>query len=195
MTEYSFLNCIRYRNAKTGQSICSNQQVVCKDANCVANAETKYIYLELPMQKQKHNQNLSVECFIFRMRFNKISLFIMVLKRLKLHQFLMVRHELYPTHKHGCRKGGRNLKCSGTWLFSEFRVVKNTFHHFSTPYQKNVWKNPLVPPPSRKTSFRRPCVAKLHHFWKKVCCISPSDNTFSKPSDNTFSNTNAVSKP
>jgi len=37
MTEYSFYNCIRYRNAKIRQSICSNQQVVCKDASCVAN--------------------------------------------------------------------------------------------------------------------------------------------------------------
>jgi len=124
MTEYSFFNCIRYRNAKTRQSICSNQQVLCKDANCVANVEIKYTYLVLPMQKQKHNRNLSVECFIFLMRFRKISLLIMVLKRVKLHQFLMVRHERFPTYKHGCRKGGRNLKFPGTWLFSEFRVVK-----------------------------------------------------------------------
>jgi len=39
MAEYSFYKGIRYRNAKTRQSICSNWQVVCKDANCVANAE------------------------------------------------------------------------------------------------------------------------------------------------------------
>jgi len=37
MTEYSFYNCIRYQNAKVRQSRCSNYQVVCKDANCVAN--------------------------------------------------------------------------------------------------------------------------------------------------------------
>jgi len=35
-----------------------------------------------------------------------------VLKRFKLHQFLMLQHERFPTHKHGCRKGGRNLKSS-----------------------------------------------------------------------------------
>jgi len=34
----------------------------------------------------------------------------MVLKRLKLHQFFIVWHEHFPTHKHGCRKRGRNLK-------------------------------------------------------------------------------------
>jgi len=55
MTEYSFYNCIRYRNAKTSQTICSNEQVVCKDANCVVNAEINYRYLVLPMQK--HNRN------------------------------------------------------------------------------------------------------------------------------------------
>jgi len=31
----------------------------------------------------------------------------MVLKRLKLHQFL---HEIFPTRKHGCRKGDTNFK-------------------------------------------------------------------------------------
>jgi len=29
--------------------------LVCKDANCVANAQIKYSYLVLAMQKQKHN--------------------------------------------------------------------------------------------------------------------------------------------
>jgi len=38
------------------------------------------------MQKQKHNWNLSVKYFILRIRFSKISLFRMVLKRLKFHQ-------------------------------------------------------------------------------------------------------------
>jgi len=64
-----------HRNAKTRQSICSNWQVVCKDANCVANAEIKYSYLVLPMQKQKHKWNWSVKYFILRIRISKISLF------------------------------------------------------------------------------------------------------------------------
>ena len=36
----------------------------------------------------------------------------MVLKGLKLHQFLMVWHERFPPHEHGCRKGDRNMKIS-----------------------------------------------------------------------------------
>jgi len=42
------------------------------------------------------------------MRFSKISIFGMVLKRLKLTKFLMVWHELVPTHKHmGVGRGAR----------------------------------------------------------------------------------------
>jgi len=52
MTEYSFYNCIRYRNAKTRQNICCNYEVVRKDANCVANAEIKCSYLALALQTQ-----------------------------------------------------------------------------------------------------------------------------------------------
>jgi len=33
----------------------------------------------------------------------------MVLKRMKLHQFLMMWHQLFPTRKHECWRGGRNL--------------------------------------------------------------------------------------
>ena len=104
MTEYSFSNCIRYRNAKTRQSICSSQQVVCKDANCVANAETKYNSLMLPMQTQKDNELKLICQILLRMRLCKFSLFKMVFKRLKLHQFFNGMHERFPTHKHGCRK-------------------------------------------------------------------------------------------
>jgi len=53
MAEYPLYNCISYRNGKTRQSMCSNYQVVRKDANCVANAEIKNTYLVLP--RQKHN--------------------------------------------------------------------------------------------------------------------------------------------
>jgi len=41
----------------------------------------------------------------------------MVLKRFKLHQFWMVWHELFLTHKHGCRKEGNTLKISEKMLF------------------------------------------------------------------------------
>jgi len=34
----------------------------------------------------------------------------MVLKRLKLHQFFLAWHEIFPTHKHECQEWGTNLK-------------------------------------------------------------------------------------
>jgi len=34
----------------------------------------------------------------------------MVLKHLKLHQFVMVWHETFPTHKYGCRRGAEIWK-------------------------------------------------------------------------------------
>jgi len=52
------------------------------------------------------------------MRVSKISLFRMVLTRLKFHQFLMVWHELSPIHKLGCRKGAGNRKFQQKRLFS-----------------------------------------------------------------------------
>ena len=61
MTEYSFYNCIKYkyRNITTKQSIRSNYQLVRKDATCVANAEIKYSYLALPMEKNTIKNDLS----------------------------------------------------------------------------------------------------------------------------------------
>jgi len=45
-----------------------------------------HCYLVLPTQKQKHSGNWSVKFFILCIRFSKISLFRMVLKRLELQQ-------------------------------------------------------------------------------------------------------------
>ena len=52
----------------------------------------------LLMQKQKHNWNLSVEYFILHIRCSDISLFGMLLKHLKLHQFLTVQRTLVSAH-------------------------------------------------------------------------------------------------
>jgi len=60
-----------------------------------------------------------------------------VLKRLKLHQFFMVWHEFFPTHKHGSRKGGRNLKHSERKVVF---LVSSSRNHVS----------PLMPPPLEK---------------------------------------------
>jgi len=116
MTEYSFYNCIRYRNAKTRQNIRSNQQVVRKDASCVANAEIKYSCLVLPMQKQKHNWNWSVKFFILRIRFSKVSLFRMALKCLKLPNFLIVWNERFVHTSMGVVRG------AGIWKFQQKKV-------------------------------------------------------------------------
>jgi len=58
----------------------------------------------------------------------------MVLKRLKLHHFLIVLHERFPTHKHGCRKRGKNLKISAKKaVLLVLSGKKQIFHHFCSP--------------------------------------------------------------
>jgi len=133
---------------------------------------------------QKHDWNWSVKYFILRMRFSKTSIFKMVLKRLKLHQFLMVWHELFPTHKHGCRNGGRNLKISARLAVFLVSSGKIKFHHFWSPLEKPLEKYTGAP---LEHSFQRPCIAKFHHFCKK-CVVFHHLATL-------FNNTNAASKP
>jgi len=53
--------------------------------------------------------------FILRIRFSKISLFGMMLIRLKLHQFLNGVARTFPTHKYGRRK--KNLAKKGFLRF------------------------------------------------------------------------------
>jgi len=54
-------------------------------------------------------------------------------KTLEITPILMVCHERFPTHKHGCRRGAGIKKSQQKRTFSLFRVVKNKFHHFLTP--------------------------------------------------------------
>jgi len=43
----------------------------------------------------------------------------------------MVWHELFPTHKHGYRKGSRNFKISAKKvIFLVSSAVKTKFHYF-----------------------------------------------------------------
>jgi len=120
------------------------------------------------------------------MRVSKISHFRMVLKRLKLHQFLMVRNELFPVHKLGCRKGGRNSKISAKKAVFLVRVARQKFNHFG-PLEKLLEKSTFVPMEKilptpihasmlNYTIFVKNCVV-LHHLATQ------------------FNNTNAVSKP
>jgi len=123
------------------------------------------------MQKQKHNWNWSVKHFILRIRFSKMSLFRMVLKRLKYcnTNFLMVWHELFSIHKQGCRKGGRNLKISAkkpVFLVSSGKnQISPLLAHRRKTFGKIHWWSPW------KNSFRRPCTqaCKMTPFlWKIV---------------------------
>ena len=59
----------------------------------IANAEITYSYLAMPIQK--HSWNWSDKYFILRVKISKVSLFGMVLKRLKLPWFLMVWNQLF----------------------------------------------------------------------------------------------------
>ena len=108
----------------------------------------------------------------------------MVLKRLKLHQLFNGWHELFPTHKHGCRKWDRNLKNSAKKLFSYLWVVNPNFTTFAPPKKQLLKKSTSAP---RIKSFRRPCTQayKLHHFCKN-CAVLHHVTTL-------FNNTNAVS--
>ena len=121
------------------------------------------------MQKQKRNQNWSVKYLILRLGFSKISLFRMVLKRLKLHQFLLVWHERFPPQEFG------NFSKKG--CFRSFEWLETNFTTYVPPLERLLEKSTRAPP--WKKSFRRPCTqkhVKLHHFCEKLCCITPSGN-------------------
>jgi len=70
----------------------------------------------------------------------------MVLKRLKLHQLFDGWHELFPTHKHGCRKEDRNLKNSAKK--DVFLVVsgKKQISPLLSPLKKTFEKIHKFPP-------------------------------------------------
>jgi len=64
----------------------------------------------------------------------------MALTRLKLHQFLMVWHELFFTHKHGCRKGGRNSNISAKKVVPLVSSSKKQISPLLAPSRKIVEK-------------------------------------------------------
>jgi len=137
----------------------------------------------LPIKKQKHNWNWSVKNFVLHIRFSKISLFRMVVKRLKLHQFLMGSTNSFLHTSMGVGKG------TGIWNFQQKTVFlvlsgKKQISPLLAPFEK-LLKNPQVPPWIK--SFRRPCTQayKLHHFCKN-CVVIYHLATL-------FNNTNAVS--
>jgi len=57
----------------------------------------------------------------------------MVLKRLKFPQFFNGVARTFPTHKHGCRKRGKNLKISEKNVFLVASVKKTNFTTLVSP--------------------------------------------------------------
>jgi len=88
----------------------SKMSIRIKDVNCVCQCRKKYSCLVLPMQKQKYNWNWSVKHFILRMKFSKISLFKMVLKRLKLHQVFIGVAPIFSDTQPWVLEGGKEFK-------------------------------------------------------------------------------------
>jgi len=70
----------------------------------------------------------------------------MVLKRLKLHQLFNGWHEVFPTRKHVCQKGDRNLKISAKKAV--FLVVsgKKQISPLFDPLEKHLEKSTSAPP-------------------------------------------------
>jgi len=120
------------------------------------------------------------------MRFSKISLFRMVLERLKLYQFLVVCNELLPMHNLGCWKGGRNSKISAKMAVFLVRVARHKFHHSGPPRKTygriHWWPLEKILPSSMHTSMLN------YTIFVKYCVVLHHLATL-------FNNTNAVSKP
>ena len=56
----------------------------------------------------------------------------------------MVWHELFPTHKHGCQKGGRDLKISAK--MAVFLVLCGKIFTIVTPLENLLKKSTSTPP-------------------------------------------------
>jgi len=81
----------------------------------------------------------------------------------------MVWHELFPTHKHGCRKGGTNLKFSAKKAV--FLVVsgKKQISPLLAPLEKLLEKSTSAP---LDKSFRSPCTPHMNYtIFCKNCAV------------------------
>jgi len=88
----------------------------------------------------------------------------------------MVWHELVLTHKHGCRKRGRNLKISAKNIFL-VSSVKNQISPLLSPLGKLLEKSTSGPPGKIPSDAHARKHVKLHQFCEKMCCITLSGNT------------------
>jgi len=112
----------------------------------------------------------------------------MVLKRLKLHQFFNGVARTFPTHKHGCRKKGKNLKISAKKAVFLVSSGKNYISPLLPPVEKPLEKSTSVPSEKIPSDAQAHKHVKLHHFCEKLGCKIHHLATLLK-------NTNAVSNP
>ena len=112
-----------------------------------------------------------------RIRFTKISLFRMVLKRLKLPQFFNGVARTFPEHKHGCRKRGKNLKISAKKAVFLVSRGENLISPLLAPLEKLLENSTSASPeknPSDANAYKH---VKLHHFCENCVVVTPSGNT------------------
>ena len=89
----------------------------------------------------------------------------------------MVWHELFPTHKCGCRNMDRSLKISAKNAVFIISSGKKKFHHLWPPAEKRLEISTSVPPAKMPSDAHAHKHAKWHHFCEKFCCLTPSGNT------------------
>jgi len=90
--------------------------------------------------KTKAQLELICQIFHFSYRIQQITLFRMVLKRLKIPQFFNGVAGTFPPHKHGCRKRGNDLKISAKKAVFLFSSVKNQISPLLAPTRKTFRK-------------------------------------------------------
>ena len=101
----------------------------------------------------------------------------MVLKRLKLPKFFNGVARTFPTHKHGCRKRGRNLEISAKNAVFLISSAKKQISPLLAPVQKLLEKSTTGLPGKIPFDAHAHKHVKWHHFCEKLCCITPSVNT------------------
>jgi len=89
----------------------------------------------------------------------------MVLKRLKLPQFINGAPRTFPTHKHGCRKRGRNLKISEKKDVFLVSSCKKQISPLLAPLEKLLEKCTSDPPGKIPSDAHAQKHIKVHHFY------------------------------
>ena len=83
----------------------------------------------------------------------------------------MVRHEIFPTHKHGYRKGGKNFISAKKGYFLSFECGENQISPLLYPIQKRLETSTSAPPGKYPSGAHAHKHVKLHHFCKKCVVL------------------------